>query len=193
MGKKIIGISGTNGAGKDTVGQILQDEHKYMFISVTEILRAELRRQGFPPDREHLRELSASWRRQFGYGVLIDRAMEMYKEQPKSKYKGLAIASLRNPFEADRVHDFDGSVWWLDADPLLRFTRIRANAASRARAEEDEKTFEEFLSEEKAEMFSTGDAATLNMSAVKEKSDLVIDGGTSMTLLRQEIAALLVE
>jgi dephospho-CoA kinase len=135
MGKKIIGISGTNGAGKDTVGQILQDEHKYMFISVTEILRAELRRQGFPPDREHLRELSASWRRQFGYGVLIDRAMEMYKEQPKSKYKGLAIASLRNPFEADRVHDFDGSVWWLDADPLLRFTRIRANAASRARAE----------------------------------------------------------
>jgi hypothetical protein len=42
-------------------------------------------------------------------------------------------------------------------------------------------------------MFSTGDAATLNMSAVKEKSDLVIDGGTSMTLLRQEIAALLVE
>lgn len=191
MGKAIIGISGTNGAGKDTVGHILAEDHGYMFISVTEILRAELRRQGFPIDREHTRELSASWRRQFGYSVLVDRALEQYYEQPKGKYKGLAIASLRNPYEADRVHELDGQVWWLDADPLLRFTRIRANAAHRARAGEDEKTFEEFLSEEKAEMYPSGDEATLNMSAVKEKSDLTIDGGVSVELVRQEIAALM--
>lgn len=190
MAKTIIGISGTNGAGKDTVGHILADNHGYIFVSVTDVLRAELKRQGFPADREHLRELSASWRRQFGYSVLVDRAMEFYAEQPKGKYKGIAIASLRNPFEVDRIHELGGSVWWLDADPLLRFTRIRANAAQRARAEEDEKTFEEFLAEEKAEMFTTGDAATLNMSAVKEKADIIIDGGQDLSLVREEIAAL---
>lgn len=193
MSKKVIGIAGTNGAGKDTVGLILHKDHGYLFVSVTDVLRAELKRQGFPADREHLRELSASWRREFGYGVLIDRAMDLYNDQPKGKYEGIAIASLRNPFEVDRVHELGGEVWWLDADPLLRFTRIRANAAQRARAEEDEKTFEEFLAEEKAEMHSSGDAATLNMSAVRDKADIEIDGGVSMDLVRQEVAALLVE
>jgi dephospho-CoA kinase len=193
MGKNIIGIAGTNGAGKDTVGLILQENHNYMFVSVTDVLRAELRRQGFPIDREHLRELSASWRREFGYGVLIDRAMDVFNEQPKGKYKGVAIASLRNPFEVDRVHELGGSVWWLDADPLLRFTRIRANAASRARAEEDEKTFEEFLAEEKAEMLPSGDEATLNMSAVRDKADIMMDGGISIDLVKQEVAALLAD
>jgi dephospho-CoA kinase len=194
MSKNIIGIAGTNGSGKDTVGHMLEDEHGYMFISVTDVLRAELKRQGFPADREHLRELSASWRREFGYGVLIDRAVEMFNEQPKNKYKGVAIASLRNPFEVDRVHELGGVVWWLDADPLLRFTRIRANAASRARAEEDEKTFEEFLAEEKAEMYSSGDAATLNMAAVRDKCDTAMqNGGSGLDLLSQEVSALLAE
>ncbi len=35
-------------------------------------------------------------------------------------------------------------------------------------------TFEQFLEAEKAEMFSSGDEATLNMSAVKDVSDYVI-------------------
>jgi dephospho-CoA kinase len=194
MGKKIIGISGTNGSGKDTVGAFLQQDHGYLFVSVTDVLRAELKRQGFPVDREHLRELSASWRREFGYGVLIDRAMDVFKEQPKGKYQGIAIASLRNPYEVDRVHELGGVVWWLDADPLLRFTRIRSNAAQRARVEEDEKTYEEFLAEEKAEMYSDGDAATLNMAAVRDKCDTkMTNGGSGLDLLRQEVSALLAE
>jgi dephospho-CoA kinase len=194
MGKKIIGIAGTNGSGKDTVGHMLAEEHGYLFVSVTDVLRAELKRQGFPVDREHLRELSSSWRRQFGYGVLIDRAMDYYNDQPKNKYNGVAIASLRNPFEVDRIHELGGVVWWLDADPLLRFTRIKANAESRARAEEDEKTFEQFLAEEQAEMHSTGDAATLNMSAVREKCDTQMsNGGSGLELLGQEVSALLFE
>lgn len=194
MSKKIIGIAGTNGSGKDTVGLILAENHNYLFVSVTDVLRAELKRQGFPIDREHLRELSASWRREFGYGVLIDRAMDVFNDQPKGKYEGIAIASLRNPFEVDRVHELGGVVWWLDADPLLRFTRIRANAAQRARAEEDEKTFEQFLSEEQAEMQTSGDEATLNMSAVRDKCDtMMMNAGSSMEFLRQEVAALLAE
>lgn len=193
MGKQIIGIAGTNGAGKDTVGSILQQNHGYLFVSVTDVLRSELKRQGFPVDREHLRELSASWRRQFGYGVLIDRAMDVYNDQPKGKYNGIAIASLRNPYEVERIHELGGTVWWLDADPLLRFTRIRANAATRARAEEDEKTFEEFMAEEKAEMYPSGDEATLNMSAVRDKADIMMDGGVGIPVVEQEVAALLAE
>ncbi|HMS31297.1 MAG TPA: hypothetical protein PJ984_02790, partial [Candidatus Saccharibacteria bacterium] len=43
-----------------------------------------------------------------------------------------------------------------------------------SRKGEDDVTFEQFLEAEKAEMFSSGDEATLNMSAVKDVSDYVI-------------------
>src|SRR4051812_47196272 len=147
---KIIGISGTNGSGKDSVGHVLHDRHSYLFVSVTDLLRAELNRRGVEVDREHLRELSAEWRREYGYAVLVDRAIEEFN-QLKGKYVGVAIASLRNPAEADRIHELGGVVLWIDADAHIRYERIQNNAEARARAGEDSKSFEEFLAEEEAE------------------------------------------
>lgn len=170
---KIIGISGSNGAGKDTVGDILAEQFGYLFISVTELLRAEARKRGQPVEREILRTISAEWRREQGLGVLIDKAVEHFKEQA-GEYKGLAIASLRNPGEADHVHELGGTVLWLDADAHIRYDRIQANASTRDRTEEDNKTFEQFLAEEEAEMHASGDVATLDMAAVKAKADLTI-------------------
>ena len=195
MSFKIIGIAGTNGAGKDSVGHILAEEHGYLFVSVTDVMRAELKKRALPVDREHMRELSAEWRREFGYGVLIDRAIDTFKSALDSgSYNGMAVASLRNPYEADRVHELGGVVWWVDADPKLRFERIQRNAATRARAGEDEKTFEEFLAEEEAEMHSSGDAATLNMSAVRDKCDTKLqNGGSTMEMLEAEIAKILAD
>lgn len=172
---KIIGIAGTNGSGKDTVGHTLADRHGYLFVSVTDLLRAELNRRGVPVERENLRNLSAEWRREFGYAVLVDRAMEEY-ERLKDKYTGIAIASLRNPYEADKIHELGGVVIWVDADPQERYRRIQANAEARARAGEDAKTYEEFLAEEEAEMHkpAEGDEASLDGAAVKVKSDLFL-------------------
>ncbi len=191
MTYKLIGISGTNGSGKDTVGHYLAYKHNYLFISVTNLLRAELNQRGLPADRTHLRELSAEWRREFGYGVLVDRAYQEFGPVA-SKYTGLAIASLRNPYEADRVHELGGSVWWLDADPRIRYDRIQANVDLRHRAEEDNKTYEEFLAEEQAEMHQSGDAATLDMGAVKARADVtLVNGGEQLSLLEQEIDTLI--
>lgn len=170
---QIIGIAGTNGSGKDTVGHTLADRHSYLFVSVTDLLRAELNRRGVPVDRENLRALSAEWRRQYGYGVLVDMAVDEFKRL-QDKYVGVAIASLRNPAEADRIHELGGIVIWIDADPKARYNRIQSNAEARARAGEDSKSFEEFLAEEEAEMHPSGDAATLDMSAVKVRSDLFL-------------------
>lgn len=178
---QIIGIAGTNGSGKDTVGHTLADRHSYLFVSVTDLLRAELNRRGVPVERDNLRQLSAEWRRQYGYAVLVDRAVEEFKRL-QDKYVGVAIASLRNPYEADRVHELGGTVIWIDADPKTRYERIQNNAEARARAGEDSKTFEEFLAEETAEMHPSGDAATLDMGAVKVRSDLFLfNDATNLT------------
>ncbi len=192
MKQNIIGIAGSNGSGKDTAGHILVNQHNFLFVSVTEILRMELRRQGKPVERENMRELSAAWRREFGFGVLIDRAYQEYEYQLKTQgYAGVAIASLRNPHEADSIHELGGVVWWLDADPKIRYERIQANATARQRAEEDTKTFEQFLAEEESEMHTTGDEATLDMSAVRDKADVFLENaGNSLEELKAEIAKL---
>ena len=167
---KLLGISGTNGAGKDSIGEFLAEKHNWLFVSVTEILRAELRRQGKPIERTNLSALSAAWRKQYGLGVLIDKAFDIYKSHQK-EYEGLVISSLRNPGEADEVHKLGGQVIWVDADPRVRYERI----ISRNRGSEDNKTFGEFLTEEQAEMQHIGHVATLSMEGVKQKSDIFIE------------------
>lgn len=170
---KIIGIAGTNGSGKDTVGQTLAEQHNFLFVSVTDLLRTELKHRNVAIDRENLRTLSAEWRRQYGLAVLVDRAMDEFR-RADGDFAGLAISSLRNPYEADRVHELGGIVLWIDADPKTRYRRIQNNAANRARSGEDNTTYDQFLAQEAAEMHSSGDAATLDMAAVKRRSDMVL-------------------
>ncbi|MBX4199537.1 AAA family ATPase [Candidatus Saccharibacteria bacterium] len=172
---KILGISGTNGAGKDSVGELLAERHGWLFISVSQILRDELARQRVPGDRHHTHDLSAQWRRQYGTGVLVDKAVEIYNKQ-KDKYGGLAIASLRNPGEADQVHKLGGKVIWIDADIAVRYQRVTNRRHGR---QEDNQTFEKFVSDEQHQMHHSGDEATLSMSAVKDRSDIFIDNSHS--------------
>lgn len=166
----IIGLAGTNGSGKDSVGQLLAEKYGYMFISVTDLLRAEAIKRGLPVEREYLREISAEWRRESGLGVLVDKAIEEYEMQ-KDQYTGVVMASMRNPGEADRIHEVNGMMVWTDADPKIRYDRI----FSRQRTAEDNKTFEQFLAEEEAEMYSNGDATALRGAVVREKSDIFIE------------------
>lgn len=177
---KIIGISGTNGSGKDTVGQMLAERHNFLFISGSDMLRDEAHRRGQEPTREILRTISTEWRRESGsLGVLIDKAIEQYRQVADKFPGGLVIASLRNPGEADRVHELGGIVIWVDADQKIRYNRIMANKAERSRAGEDNKTFVEFQSEETIEMTPTGDKATLNMLGVKELADILLENNSN--------------
>ena len=192
---QIIGLGGTNGSGKDTVGQILADKHGYLFISVTDLLRTEAARRNLPIVREVTREISAEWRRELGLGVLIDKAVAEH-ETVKDQYRGVVMASLRNPGEADRVHDMGGTVIWIDADPQNRYDRIQKNKSTRGRIEEDDKSFEAFMADEEEEMHAPagGDAATLNGAGVKALADVFIENNGSDTIslelaIRQMLSA----
>lgn len=168
---KLIGISGTNGSGKDSVAELLQREHEYLFVSGSDMLREEAKKRNLPVERTVLGSISAEWRRESGLGVLIDKAIDVYNAKGgDNKYNGLVVASLRNPGEADRTHELGGQVVWIDADPKIRYERI----FSRQRTTEDSKTYEQFLAEEQAEMKHSGDSATLSMQGVADKADIVL-------------------
>jgi cytidylate kinase len=173
---KIIGLSGTNGSGKDTAGHILAEYHGYLFVPATELLRKEVRRRNLPITRENLRMVGNHWRDELGVGVLVDKAVSDY-QVARELYKGVVVSSLRNPGEAERVHALGGTVIWIDADPKVRYKRIQANAVSRGRSDEDEKSYEQFQAEEADEMVAPegSDPSALNMSAVKERADIILD------------------
>lgn len=166
---KILGIGGTNGSGKDTLGEILANDYGFFSVSVSDFLREEAKKRGLPIEREVLRTISAEWRRDYGLGVLVDKAVELFKKS-NGKYKGLVAIPMRNPGEAQHLKDMGGTLIWVDADPHIRYQRIY----SRQRSAEDNKTFEQFLAEEQAEKAHSGDEATLNWQGVKDRADIFI-------------------
>jgi dephospho-CoA kinase len=168
---KLIGIAGTNGSGKDSLGHMLQERHSWLFVSVSDLLRDEARKRGLPIEREVLRTISAEWRRKYGLGVLVDKAVALLNKSG-DKYTGVVAIPMRNPGEAQKVKDLGGLLLWVDADPKIRYQRIY----SRKRSAEDNKTFEQFLREEHDEMdHQGGDKATLNLAGIKDIADIFLE------------------
>lgn len=182
MPPKIIGLAGTNASGKDSIGHMLADRHGWLFVSVSDHLREEAKKRRLPIEREVLRTISAEWRRQYGLGVLVDKAVEEFKAG-EGKYKGLAVLPMRNVGEAQRVKDLGGIIIWTDAEPVVRYGRV----VRRVRSDKDRKTFKQFMAEERAEMRQSGDEATLNMSGVKAMADIfIVNDGNDIDVFKDE-------
>lgn len=174
---KIIGVAGTNGSGKDTVSQLLADRG-WLFISASgDLFIPELKKRGLPLERDQMAALSTEWRKELGMGAVIDKAVELYEKRVQDhEYEGLVISSLRHPGEANRVHEFGGQVVWVDANPKIRYGRIY----NRGQGAKDQKTFDQFLVEEQAEMQHSGDKATLSIADVKSKADIYLENNGSL-------------
>lgn len=184
---QIIGLSGTNGSGKDTIAHLLARKHGFYSASASEMLEAELKKRNQPSERENKRNLSAEWRRESGLGVIVDKGIAAAKAAGLDK---LVVGSLRNAGEVDRVHELHGIVIWVDADPKIRYERITSNDRGRV---EDRKTFEEFLAEQEVEMQSGGDAAKLSLADVKKSADIFIDNSGTIAEFEAQVEKMLAD
>jgi cytidylate kinase len=170
---EIIGISGTNGSGKDTLAALRHKKVGAEHVSLSDILRVELNAHEIPLERENLMALSKRWREETGdFGILATRTIQHYLGQQAltaERRAGLSIVSVRHPDEARRIHEIGGKVFWIDADVEVRYERIQQAGRKRI---DDEKSLDEFIQEDLRELSpSDNNPASVNLQAVADIAD----------------------
>jgi dCMP deaminase len=138
----IIGLTGKNASGKGEVARFLQ-ERGFLFMSLSDVLRDELKERRLPITRDHLTDVGNELRQVHGPHVLAERILA--KIGDSAHY---VIDSFRNPSEVQAFREArpDFLLWSIEAAPRKRFDRIKARAR-----ESDPMTYKHFVAVEKRE------------------------------------------
>jgi dCMP deaminase len=179
----ILGVSGLNGAGKGEVVRFLE-ERSFYALSLSDVIREELRRQGLEETRERMIETGNAMRAAEGPGGLAERLAGQLA--PDRNY---VIDSVRHPAEVDllRVRTRRFKLIWVEADEAGRFERIRARGRGG-----DPASLEELRALESRELASA-DPAAQQLLAVREIADFVVQNDGSIEELRRSVHGILAE
>lgn len=169
-----IGLAGTLNAGKDSLGEMLAERHSFLHVSTSDMIR-QLKKDAFGDTPEALlvrNDPFINELRQKNPGFLIDAINEQWNSQRLSYPGGFVASGIRAISEAERVKALGGVIVFVDADMKVRYER----SLRRARDSGDQKSFEDFLASEKAEMPSdTRNKFIQNIPAMRAMADIVID------------------
>jgi dCMP deaminase len=176
----IIGLTGKNGAGKTAVSDYLKSRG-FDYYSLSDEIRAEIRRRGLDITREVLIEVGNELREQSGPGVLAERILRNL-----ANGQNYVIDSIRNPQEVEALRQrSDFTLLAVEADQAMRFERSRARAREGAA-----QTLQQFVEEEAREL-SSENPANQQLNATRQKADLVVNNDGTLEELHRELDKLL--
>ena len=143
-----IGVTGTYCSGKDSFADYLLNKG-FEHLSLSDILRDELRSRGLEVNRENLINLGNELREKEGADSLAVRAAEKMKNE-----KSYIITSIRNPLEVKKLSALKNFILInIDAPIKERFKRLIAREDIR-KEDKANLTFEKFVESECKEMES---------------------------------------
>ena len=172
----IIGLTGKNGSGKGVVSDFLKSMG-YHYHSLSDVVREEISARGEKVTRDVLIRTANELRTNFGPSVLAERIIS--RLDPEKNY---IIDSIRNPFEVEslrRRKDF--VLLMVDADPKIRFERLKARAR-----ENDPQDYDAFLKLEAAEAGSN-DPNTQQLNRTCEMADAKVENNESIEELHEDV------
>ncbi len=179
---KIIGITGTLGAGKGTIVDYLTKHHGFTHFSVRGYLTKIIKAKGEDVNRDTL-VATANELRAANTPSFI--AEELYREAMESGTNCI-IESIRTVGEVNALHAKGSfNLFAVDADQKLRYSRIVERAS-----ETDKVSFETFVENENREMTST-DPNKQNLMECMKLADYRFLNNGSFDHLYKELDAIL--
>ena len=170
----IIGITGTDGAGKGTVVEYLK-ENDFVHYSSRDFLVKEIKKQGLEVTRNEMRLMGNKMRAAHGNEFIAKRAYELIRE---NNVKNAVVESIRAQAEAEYIKKHGGILLAVDADPIIRFKRVQAR-----RSESDQVDYKTFLAHEELEK-NDPDPNGMQKAKVMEMADYtILNNGTITELL----------
>lgn len=121
---KVIGITGTNASGKDTVAEYLVEKYGFKNYSLSDEIRFELTKKGLEHTRDNMIRVGNEIRENFDANELAIRAVKRIKE---GGFEDVTITSIRNPAEIEEIKkNFSNfKLIFVDAPIELRYERSR--------------------------------------------------------------------
>ncbi|NIM59592.1 MAG: AAA family ATPase [Candidatus Aminicenantes bacterium] len=169
---RLIGLTGTNSAGKGEVASFFEKKG-YAYFSLSDLIREELRKIGKEVTRDNLIKKGNELREKGGHDILAKLVMKKVKDKS-------VIDSIRNPKEVEYLRTQKNFVLLaVDAPVELRYER----AKKRGRAE-SASTLEEFIKKEAEEMTDLEKGQQLH-NCMKMADFLVINDGSLKDLHRR--------
>ncbi len=177
----IIGITGTIGAGKDTIADYLKTKG-FAYHSLSDIIRDECNTRNLSHERDNLIAVGNELRTTFGPSVL--GKLTAAKIEKLGEKKSLAV-SIRNPAEIEALRATPGFfLIAVDAPIELRFERIKKRGRP-----EDAVSFEKFKEQENRER--AGTATQQQLTSVMALADAHIDNAGTFEEINQHIETIL--
>jgi len=183
----LIAIVGLNGSGKDTAAKYLKDTHGFEWVSLSDIVRNEVRARGLDPgNRDNLNLVSETLRKEEGPDYLAKRALKNYSSKKK-----LVLSSFRHPTEIDRVKEANGFVVLVDVNLETRFKRT-AERVRKNPLDHGSLSFEDFKAKEEREL-SNPDKDKMQILEVLKKIEFKVDNSSSVEELYSQLDSLLLK
>ena len=185
----IIGLTGTMGAGKGEVSSYLQKKG-FKYISISDIIREEIKKRNRPFRREELQNLGNELRKEHGEGYWAKIVCE--KIDVRQKW---IIDSIRNPGEIEELKKIPN--FFLIGIDAPRETRLR-RARKRKRVH-DGRLSTDPLSEEELKKVESRDRGVnepeYGQQVLKciERADFKIMNETSLEALYEKIEDILMK
>jgi dephospho-CoA kinase len=173
----IIGITGTLGAGKGTVVDFLVKNKNFKHFSVGDFIKEKVIEKGLEPNRDNMRIIGNEIRTEFGPDYITQKLFEKAKKSNSDSI----IESIRNPKEARFIQNHNGYLFAVDANPKIRYERIRSRGTGK-----DNVTFEEFKIQEEKEKIST-DPNAQNLQKCMLLSDYKFDNNGDINSLYEKV------